>query len=294
MERDDFDFRHLYPFESHYFSLGKHQLHYLDEGQDKKNSPLLMLHGNPTWSFYYRRLVSAFRETHRVVVPDHIGCGFSDKPQKYPYTLETHIQNLEKLVNKLELEDITLVIHDWGGAIGMGFATRNPEKIARVVVLNTSAFLSQRIPFRINICRLPVFGPTAILRFNAFAKSALKLAIADKKRMTKEICEAYLLPYNNKNNRIATLRFVQDIPMSEKVPSYSIVEEIESKLQLFKDTPMLIQWGAKDWCFDSSFLEKWQTLFPGAECDVYEDAGHYVLEDAHERIIPRMRKFLNA
>ena len=123
----------LYPFQSHFLNLGENNLHYLDEG---KGDAILMVHGNPTWSFYYRNLVLAFRGHYRCVVPDHLGCGFSDKPQDYNYNLENHIQNLSKLVKFLDLKNITLVVHDWGGAIGMGFATRHPELIKRVVAVS--------------------------------------------------------------------------------------------------------------------------------------------------------------
>ncbi len=114
--------------------------HYIDEGQ---GPPVVMVHGNPSWSIYYRNLVEALRSTHRCIVPDHIGCGFSDKPDdsNYAYTLSQRIEDLESLLESLNLtEPITLVVHDWGGAIGMGYATRHPEKIARLVILNTAAF----------------------------------------------------------------------------------------------------------------------------------------------------------
>src|SRR5262245_5273337 len=121
-------FRELYPFQSHWLVLDGLRYHYLDEGP-KEAPPILMLHGNPTWSFYYRPLIPTLSQTHRVIVPDHMGCGLSDKPQNYPYNLEQHIQNVEKLIAHLGLRQITLVVHDWGGVIGMGYATRHPDNI---------------------------------------------------------------------------------------------------------------------------------------------------------------------
>ncbi len=286
-------FSDLYPFASHYHEIGGRRLHYLDEGAGEA---LVMLHGNPTWSFYYRRLVAEFRQTHRVIVPDHMGCGFSDKPQDYPYTLQTHIDNLESLLEEIVPRPgakLTLVLHDWGGAIGMGYAARHPERIARIVVLNTAAFLATRIPFRINICRLPVFGPLVVRGLNAFARAALFMAVSKPERMTAAVKAGYLRPYGSWSERVAVLRFVQDIPLSPRAPSHGVLAEIEAKLPLFKDTPMLIQWGGRDWCFDLSFFESWRERFPQAEADVYADAGHYVLEDAHERIIPRLREFMS-
>jgi len=259
---------------------------YADQGE---GDPLLMVHGNPTWSYYYRNLIKTFSPTFRCVAPDHIGCGNSDKPQDYPYRLEKHIQNLEYLVEKLDLKDITLVIHDWGGAIGMGMATRHPERIKRIVILNTAAFLMDRIPFRINICRIPVFGAIAIRGFNAFAASATFMAVHDK--MSSEVKKEYVRPYNNWKNRIATLRFVQDIPMSPSHPTWSTVREIEEKLSLFKNTPKLLCWGMEDFCFNEDFLARWREIYPDAIVRLYRRAGHYVLEDSWEDIVYDMETF---
>lgn len=287
--RDSDAFRAMYPFQSHYHPIGPHQLHYVDEGEGE---PVVMLHGNPTWSFYYRRLAAAVRERRRVIVPDHMGCGFSDKPLDYEYTLGAHIDNLEDLITALALENVTLVLHDWGGAIGMGYAVRHPENIARVVVLNTAAFFSDRIPFRIGVCRIPLFGALAVRGLNGFARAALSMAVHNHDRMTPDVRRGYLLPYNSWANRVAILRLVQDIPRSPSDASYQVLHEIEEKLPSLRKCPMLIQWGARDWCFDMTFLAGWRARFPDAAVDVYDDAAHYVLEDAHERIIPRVLEFL--
>ena len=279
----------LYPFSSHTLELDSHKYHFLDEGQGES---LLMLHGNPTWSFYYRNLISGLKQSYRCVVPDHMGMGKSDKPQNYPYTLSQHIDNLEALVDKLKLNNITLVVHDWGGAIGMGFASRHPQKIKRLVLFNTAAFLSEKIPVRLKLCRVPGFGALAIRGFNAFALAAVDMACKKKERMTNEVRAGYLAPYDSFANRIATLRFVQDIPMSSDAPSYSIVKYIEENLERFKSLPVMIAWGAKDFVFNDHFLKRWQRIFPDAEVHRIPDAGHYVLEDAHELIIPLMQEFL--
>jgi len=287
----DDGFRLQYPFTSHTHTIGGETMHYVDEG---KGEAVVMVHGNPTWSFYYRRLIEALRSTHRAIAPDHIGCGFSSKPQDYPYTLQTHIDNLENLLDAILSPDepVTLVVHDWGGAIGMGWAVRHPERVRRIVVLNTSAFLSTRIPFRINLCRIPGLGALMIRGFNAFAGSAIHMAIAKHGRMSPEIKAGYLKPYDSWQTRIATLRFVQDIPMNKRVPSYGVVQEIEVELMRFSRTPMLIQWGGLDWCFNRWFYDEWRRRFPQAMAEYFADAGHYVLEDAHEKIIPNIKKFL--
>jgi pimeloyl-ACP methyl ester carboxylesterase len=264
-------------------------MHYLDEGS---GAPLVMLHGNPTWSFFYRRLVLALREDYRVIAPDHLGCGFSDKPQDYDYTLGAHIDNLEKLIIELDLDRITLVLHDWGGAIGMGFAVRHPQRIARIIVLNTSAFFSHRIPLRIRVCRTPLLGALAVRGGNAFARAALSMAVHHHERMTPAVKRGFLLPYDSWAHRVAVLRFVEDIPRKAGDPSFEVLADMEKKLSLLSEKPMLIQWGARDWCFNLDFLKGWQARFPDAEVDVYPDAAHYLLEDAHERILPRIRTFL--
>jgi pimeloyl-ACP methyl ester carboxylesterase len=286
----DKGFRALYPFRSHILSLGSLDYHYLDEGQGE---PLLMLHGNPTWSFYYRDLVRGLAGARRVVVPDHIGCGFSSKPWNYPYTLSTHIDNLEHLVvHHLDLKNITLVVHDWGGAIGMGLAVRRPERIKRLILFNTAAFLSTRIPLSIDLCRRPLFGPLAILLFNAFSRGALAYAVMKKERLTASVRSGYLAPYGSPRNRIAQLRFVQDIPVTDDVASYRVVADIERGLGQFAGRPALIIWGKRDFCFNDHFLQRWREILPGAEVREVEDAGHYVVEDAHERIVPWIEDFL--
>jgi haloalkane dehalogenase len=283
----------LYEFHTDFLDVGGHKLHYVDEGP--KDAPaMLMLHGNPTWSFYYRNLIRAFSDTHRVVVPDHIGCGRSDKPQDYAYTLDGHVENAKKLVDELGLENVTLVVHDWGGAIGMGLALRRPNLAARFVVLNTAAFPSERIPFSIDICRIPGFGALMIRGFNAFARAALMRCVVHKDRLTEDVKAGYLEPYDNWNNRVANLRFVHDIPMKPSHPTYSVLREIGDHLGELDDRPMMIAWGGQDFCFDDAFFEEWKKRFPNAEAHYFDDAGHYVLEDAHERIVPLMRRFVRA
>jgi haloalkane dehalogenase len=279
----------LYPFSSHSLQLDRLRYHYLDEGSGEN---LLMLHGNPTWSFYYRNLILGLKGSYRCVVPDHMGMGKSDKPQDYPYTLSRHIDNLEKLADHLELDDITLVVHDWGGAIGMGFAVRHPERIRRLVIFNTAAFLSSEIPLGLSLCRIPGFGAIAIRGFNVFARGAIRWACVKQERMTEEVRAGYLAPYDNFANRVANLRFVQDIPMSPDSPSYYVIQHIEENLKLFQEHPVQIIWGAHDFVFNDHFLKRWQEIFPQAEVHRMEDAGHYVVEDAHERILPLLYEFL--
>ena len=277
-----------YPFESHFLEVNGGRMHYVDEGT---GPPIILLHGNPTWSFYYRNLIKGLRDRYRVIAPDHMGCGMSDKPRQYPYTLATHIENLTRLIEHLDLQNAILGVHDWGGPIGFGWAMRNPKRVRGFALFNTAAFLGGRVPFRIRICGWPIFGSFAVLRLNAFAGAAIHMACCLRKRMTAQVKHGYLLPYDSPEHRIATYCFVRDIPSNPRVASYPIMRKIEDSLKEFQEHPMQIFWGMKDFCFTPEFLEQWRRRFPNAVIHPFEDAGHYVLEDAHERILPLFRKF---
>ena len=280
--------QHLYPFKPHYLSVGGPRMHYVDEGQ---GPAVVMLHGNPTWSFYYRELISGLCDQYRVIAPDHVGCGLSDKPQRYAYTLATHIENLERLLERLKLEEFTLVVHDWGGAIGFGYACRHPERVRRFIIFNTAAFFG-RIPVRIRVCRVPIFGMLAVRGLNGFARAAVRMACKDRRRMTGAVQAGYLLPYADFRSRIAIHRFVQDIPTSSSHPTYPLMRSIETALSQLRDRPMLICWGMRDFCFTEAFLDGWIDRFPEAQVHRFADAGHYVVEDAGEAILPLIQGFL--
>lgn len=270
--------------------------HYLDEGEGE---PVVMVHGNPTWSYYYRRLAEALAPDHRVVVPDHVGCGRSDKPgdDRYDYTLESRVRDLEALLlDHLKLDGITLVLHDWGGAIGMGFAARHPERVARLVVLNTAAFHlppSKPFPWPLWVCRDTPLGAWVVRGLNGFCRGTARIG-CKRSKMSRDVRAGYLAPYDSWAHRIAVHRFVQDIPLRPGDRSYDLVTSVQDRLSLFADTPMLIAWGLRDFVFDRHFLAEWERRFPGAEVHRFEGAGHYVLEDEHERIIPLVRAFLAA
>jgi haloalkane dehalogenase len=283
------DWRALYPFDSHLVRLDGVRMHFLDEGE---GHPLLMIHGNPTWSFYWRNLVVAFRDRFRVVVPDHIGCGMSDKPSAYPYTLRQHIENLVSLIEQLDLRHITLCCHDWGGPIGLGAALAAADRFDRFVIFNTGAFPPPYVPWRILACRTPVLGRWAVQGWNAFARAALWMATEKPDRMTPAVRAGLLAPYLYRTHRTAIYRFVADIPLSPAHPTHRTLSEIESGLPTMADRPCQLIWGMKDWCFRPDCLDRLANLFPSAEVHRLGDAGHYVIEDAHERIIPLMDDFL--
>jgi pimeloyl-ACP methyl ester carboxylesterase len=286
-----YGFEEEYPFPSHILDLDGVRFHYVDEGQGET---LLMVHGNPTWSFAWRNLIKDLSKNYRVLAVDHVGCGFSDKPLNYPYTLQQHVENLSRFVESKDLKNITLFAHDWGGAIGMGTAVRMPNRFSRFVLMNTAAFRSTQIPFRIAVCRIPLFGTIAIRGLNLFARSAFWMAVEHRERITPSVKAGYLAPYNNWKNRVAVLRFVQDIPMKASHRSYETLRSIEEGLERLRQTPMLLVWGMKDWCFHTSYLQEFQQRFTNTETFELPDAGHYLFEDAHERITPRVREFLES
>lgn len=291
---DTSTFRHLYPFKSHYMDINGFNYHFLDEG---KGDPVVMIHGNPTWSFYYRKLVEGLSEQFRTVVPDHIGCGLSDTPDvhQYDYRLKSRVDDLENLLDRLGIDkNITLVLHDWGGMIGMTYALRYPERIRRFVIMNTAAFLPPKgktLPMRLRVIRnIEPFATLAVLGLNLFAYGALFMA--PQKKLPKDVKSGLVAPYNSWKNRIATLKFVQDIPVKEDDPSYRLVRYVDDNLYKLRHIPMLICWGEHDFVFDSDYRLEWQRRFPGATVKIFSDAGHYVLEDASDRIIPLVKDFL--
>ncbi len=285
----------LYPFIGHFLSLDGRRLHYLDEGA---GAPVVMLHGNPTWSFYYRELVKELRGAYRCVVPDHMGCGRSDCPPdaQYDYTLDRRARDLEALLDHLGLrEQLTLVLHDWGGMIGMLFAHRFPERVKRLVVLNTAAFhlpKAKKLPWQIDWCRNTPLGPLLVRGLNAFVRGALRLGAV--RPLSADVRAGYLEPYDSWERRRAVLRFVQDIPLRPDDRAYDLVSEVERGLHRFADVPTLICWGLRDFVFDAHFLAEWRRHFPNAEVHEFPDAGHLVLEDARDAILPLVHDFLAA
>ncbi len=288
--------RRLYPFAGHWVQGPGFLYHYLDEG---RGEAVVAVHGNPTWSFYYREVVRALSSGNRVIVPDHVGCGLSSRPPEsvFSYTLASHVDNLEALLDYLDLQaGVTLLVHDWGGMIGLACACRRPERIARIILLNTGAFLipaGKKLPWQLSfIHRLPILPDLLVRGFNAFSYLATFLAVT--KRMPPGVRRAYTAPYNSWQNRLATLRFVQDIPVSPRNGSYALARWTDERLCLLRHLPMLICWGGRDFVFDDSILAEWRRRFPQAEVHSFPRGGHYILEDEGDQVIELIRTFLDS
>ena len=284
-----------YPFAGKTLDRDGLAYHYLDEGE---GAPVVMVHGNPSWSFYYRNLVLALRDRFRCIVPDHIGCGFSDKPgdDRYDYTLPSRVNDLERLLDHLGIqENITLVVHDWGGMIGMAYASRHPERISRLVVLNTGAFplpAAKPFPLGLRICRDTFLGTLLVRGFNAFSVGA-SIVGCKRNPMPADLRALYQFPYDSWANRIATLRFVQDIPLKPGDRNFDLITSVAAGLVRFTHLPMQIHWGLQDFVFDHHFLAEWERRFPQAEVHRYPDCGHYILEDARDEVVPAISRFLD-
>ncbi|HMN34169.1 MAG: alpha/beta fold hydrolase [Chiayiivirga sp.] len=285
-----------YPFTPKRFELRPGiAMSYLDEGP-RDGEVVLMLHGNPSWSYYWRKLVGALSDRWRCIVPDHVGMGLSDKPDDaaYAYTLQSRIDDVASLLEHLGITGrVTLAVHDWGGMIGFGWALRDADRVARMVILNTAAFplpAEKPMPWQLRLGRDSRLGALAIRGLNAFSSAASFVGV--EQRMPSEVRAAYVAPYDSWAHRIATLRFVQDIPLGPEDRAWRIVEESGRRLGEFADRPALLVWGLCDFVFDAHFLRGFEQRLPNAESLIFDDAGHYVLEDKAAVIVPRVRDFL--
>ena len=291
-----------YPFTPRQFEVRPGlSMSYLDEGP-RDGEVVVMLHGNPSWSYYWRNLVSGLSDPasgkgYRCIVPDHIGMGFSDKPgdADYDYTLQSRVDDLAALLAHLGIDGpMTLAVHDWGGMVGFGWALTHAAQVKRLVITNTAAFplpSAKRMPWQLSLGRDSKFGAFLIRAFNAFSSGASYLGV--EKKMPADVRRAYVSPYDSWANRISTVRFMQDIPLHPGDKAWSLVESAGQKLPQFADRPAFIGWGLKDFVFDQHFLAGFRVALPNAEVHAYDDAGHYVLEDKAAELVPAIRAFLD-
>ncbi len=266
---------HETPFESHYITIRGNRIHYFDEGE---GSVIVLLPSSPYWSYCYRKVIPELAKNHRVIVPDYMGMGLSDKPQLYQYNLENHIDNLERLIFELDLEEVSLVMHGWGAPIGMGFAQRHPHRIAGIIFLNSAAFAIDYLPLRVSFFRIPKFGSYLIRKFNLYQRCCLNFT--GHKKLSKEIRKHYMAPYNTVENRIGIDAFVKDVPMDITHYSYEIMLEIEHGLWMFKEHPVLIIWSVLDWRFPLSTLKRWKQFYPQAKVKLLKESASLPMEDS--------------
>ncbi len=253
--------------------------------------PLVFVHGNPTWSFYWRTLVGPLSATHRCIAVDHLGCGLSD-PQAAPARLADHAERLVDVLDALNLAGATLVCHDWGGPIGTLAAMARPDLFRRLVYFNTALFHGP-VPFEIRTCRWPVLGPLMVRGLNGFVRVGQRRAIAHRDRMGDGVGEGYLFPWSSWERRAAVQAFVDDIPLEADHPTRATIDDLDARFPAFAASrPTLLIWGMQDFCFTPAFLDQMKVRAPHAEVAALPDAAHYVVEDAHEQIVPRLTNWL--
>ncbi len=248
-----------YPENSCFVEINKRCMHYLEGGKEHSET-VIMIHGNPSWSFYYRHLFTALIDKYHCIVPDHIGMGLSDKPAngEYNFTLKQRVDDLDTLLSSLNVDNkLTLIVHDWGGMIGMAYATRYPDKIKRLVISNTAGFhipKDKQIPWQLKLSRTPIIGSLLIRGLNAFCRGGV-IQCVTRQEMSNDVKNAYLAPSDSWVNRLSVLRFVEDIPLDKKHVSYDMVDNVDNNLQQFSNLPMLICWGLNDFVFDRHYLD---------------------------------------
>jgi pimeloyl-ACP methyl ester carboxylesterase len=288
----DETFEETFPFVPHYYSSSGFDMHYVDEGSGE---PVVMVHGDPTWGYLYRNFIPPLSRHYRCVVPDQMGMGKSAVPQdRERYRLEQHRDDLEALLLHLDLHDITLVLHDWGGPVGLGFATRHPERIKRLVLMNTWVFApwpGGPFPRLLALIRSER-GEAFVLQKNGYLEPALLGTTHHSEKLTKTVMEAYRAPFPTPESRLAMLCWSRDIPVQETDVSYTEMKRIEQGLAQFNGIPILLVWGMQDPVLSASVLHRWQQVYPRATTYELEDASHFLQEDAPERIVKRIETFL--
>jgi len=286
MGKPDWIDRNEYPFASHYFQTPAGKLHYVDEGQGEV---VVMLHGNPAWSFLFRKLIKRLSPHYRCIAPDHIGFGLSDKPADWSYLPEEHAKNLTSLIEHLGLKNITLVVGDWGGPIGMQYAVTHPQNVKRLVVMNTWAWPVDK-DFHYVAFSAFMGGPVGrflIKHFNFFASSFMRAAFGDKHKLGDHAHQHYkdALP-------TAALRKGCYIFPKQIIASTPWLAQLWGKMGVLKAKPTLYVWGMKDVAFREKELKRWQHVLPNSLTLRLNTVGHFVPEEAPEELGEAVLAFL--
>lgn len=284
MPRPDWLDTEAYPFEANWFDADPGTVHYVDEGE---GHPVVFLHGNPSWSFLYRRPVSALSDDYRCIAPDFLGFGLSDKPADWGYTAREHTEVLTDLLDDLDLTDATLVVHDWGGPIGWRFAIDSPERVSSLVVSNSFCWPPE--DWWTKSFSLAVGGPVgryACREHNAFTRWVMPLAFADRSAL-RPVHDQYLSPLADRTDRIGSGVFPRELRTAREW----LAEGWERRAEL-ADLPATIVWGKRDPAFRTRYRRRWEALFPTAEIVAFDDVGHYVPEEGGQRYVDALVAFL--
>jgi pimeloyl-ACP methyl ester carboxylesterase len=287
----DGDFQGTFPFEARFMEVAGIRLHYVDEGPRDAN-PLLFVHGNPTWSYLWRKPIAALSgKGQRCVAFDHMGFGRSYKPPHLAaYTLRRHVDNMLAFVDALDLREVTLVAHDWGGPIGLGAMLEAPERLRALVLMNTWAWeLPSFLPPFLREFRTEGLGEILALGGNLFVES-IPGGMA-RRDPDPAMMDAYRAPFPDYWSRVGTLAFQREIPLTERDPSAPLMASIHERLPRI-DGPKLLVWGMRDPVFQPVFLEQWRELLPDAEVDEIQDASHFLVEDQPEAVTAAIEGFL--
>jgi acyl-CoA synthetase (AMP-forming)/AMP-acid ligase II/pimeloyl-ACP methyl ester carboxylesterase len=282
-----FPYGPAYPFVSRFATVGGHRMHYVDEGA---GPVVVCLHGNPTWGFLFRNLVASLRHEFRVIVPDHVGCGLSDKPADVFFRAADRIGHLEALLDQLGVGRFSLVMHDWGGPLGTGLAVRRPAAVERLVYFNTTLAETALLPGMIRRAASALIGRTITQHTSQFVKLLTSLGAAHP--LPDEIRQGYERPYHTRSSRRAIWGFVRDIPFSRAHPTAPVMDDMVARLPARAGTPVKIIWGMRDPCFHPGILRHVAARFPQADVVRIADASHLVLEDAVAESTQAVHDFL--
>lgn len=278
--------RSAYPFQSHYLPVDGMQMHYIDEGS---GSPLVMVHGTPTWSFLYRTLIKELSGEYRVISPDHIGFGLSDKPEHWSYRPQDHARNLETLIEHLGLKNIVLMVHDFGGPIGFSYALEHPENVLALVIFNTFLWSLKGDPAFERPARMfnNAIGRWLYLRQNFSANVMVRSAWGKHRPLSTAVHQHYQRPFQSAKSRLGTWRFFQSL-----LGESDWYESLWARRDRIAGKPALILWGMRDIAFKEKELERWRGLFPQARVLTYPQVGHFVPDEAGPETVEAIREFL--
>ena len=278
--------REEYPFESNYMDLDLGRMHYVDEGEGK---PLVMLHGNPTWSFVYRKLIKGLSDEYRCIAPDFFGFGLSDKPRHWSYRVRDHAAVVERFIDELDLSDVTLFVQDWGGPTGVHYATEHPENVDSFVVMNTVAW-PMTDALHVQAFSRGMDTPVAGLlnrRYNVPVDWVMPLWMGERSKWTPTLRRHYREPLSNPDDRKGALVFTREL-----IGATPFLAELWERRDAIADKRALICWGMEGPLFRTQALRRWQALFPDARTVEYPTAGHFVQEEKGVEMVPEVRRLL--